>query len=67
MAGNLGYDVQFVIDATHTFDRGGLTADELAQATEANLHEEFARWSGHTRSDPVRFPSRLAGLRERNT
>ena len=31
-----------MIDATHTFDRGGLTADELAQATEANLHEEFA-------------------------
>ena len=22
MAGNLGYDVQFVLDATHTFDRG---------------------------------------------
>ena len=42
MAGNLGYDVQFVIDATHTFDRGGLTADELARATEANLHGEFA-------------------------
>jgi nicotinamidase-related amidase len=42
MAGNLGYDVRFVLDATHTFDRGGLTADELARATEANLQGEFA-------------------------
>ena len=42
MAGNLGYDVHFYIDATHTFDRGGLTADELARATAANLHGEFA-------------------------
>src|SRR5262245_31335331 len=29
MAGNLGYDTTFVIDATHAFDRKGLTADEL--------------------------------------
>src|SRR4051794_33517606 len=47
MAGNLGYDVDFVLDATHTFDRAGpdgvvLTADELARATAASLHEEFA-------------------------
>ena len=26
MGGNLGYDVRFVLDATHTFDRGDLTA-----------------------------------------
>lgn len=48
MAGNLGYDVTFVLDATHTFDRTGpdgvvVPADALAQATAANLHEEFAR------------------------
>ena len=42
MGGNLGYDVNFVLDATHTFDRGDLTADELAKATATNLHGEFA-------------------------
>jgi nicotinamidase-related amidase len=42
MAGNLGYDVRFVIDATHTFDRGDLTADQLAHATATNLEGEFA-------------------------
>ena len=47
MAGNLGYDVTFVIDATHTFDRQGpdgvtVTAEELARATAASLHGEFA-------------------------
>jgi nicotinamidase-related amidase len=42
MAGNLGYDVSFVIDATHTFDRGNLTADQLAEATATNLDGEFA-------------------------
>jgi nicotinamidase-related amidase len=47
MGGNLGYDVLFALDATHTFDRTGpdgttMTADELARATATNLHEEFA-------------------------
>jgi nicotinamidase-related amidase len=47
MAGNLGYDTTFVLDATHTFDRrdlaGGLIpADELARVTAANLQDEFA-------------------------
>ena len=47
MGGNLGYDVRFVLDATHTFDRTGpdgttLTADELARATATSLHGEFA-------------------------
>lgn len=47
VGGNLGYDVYFVLDATHTFDRTGpdgvtLSADDLARATAANLHEEFA-------------------------
>jgi nicotinamidase-related amidase len=47
MAGNLGYETLFVLDATHAFDRAGpdgavLSADELARATAANLHGEFA-------------------------
>jgi nicotinamidase-related amidase len=42
MAGNLGYDVRFVLDATHTFDRGDLTADQLAHTTAVNLDGEFA-------------------------
>lgn len=47
MAGNLGYDVRFVADATHTFDRAGpdgvvIPAAELARATSASLHGEFA-------------------------
>ena len=47
VAGNLGYAVTFVLDATHTFDRTGpdgttLTAAELARATATNLHGEFA-------------------------
>ena len=46
MAGNLGYDVWFALDATHTFAKqaGGvkLTADELAQATAVNLSGDFA-------------------------
>ena len=42
MAGNLGYDVRFVIDATHTFARGDLTAEQLAHATATNLDGEFA-------------------------
>ena len=47
VGGNLGYDVLFALDATHTFDRTGpdgttMTADELALAPATNLHEEFA-------------------------
>ena len=40
--GNLGYDVRFVLDATHTFDHGGFDADTLARVTAANLDGEFA-------------------------
>jgi nicotinamidase-related amidase len=44
---NLGYEVWFALDATHTFDRTGpdgttMTAQELARATATNLHGEFA-------------------------
>jgi nicotinamidase-related amidase len=47
MGGNLGYDVLFVADACHTFDRRGpagelMTADELIRATVTSLHGEFA-------------------------
>ena len=47
MAGNLGYDVLFVLDATHTFDRLSpsgevVSAQELARATATSLHDEFA-------------------------
>jgi nicotinamidase-related amidase len=47
MGGNLGFDVQFALDATHTFDLpayggGTVTADELARVTASNLHGEFA-------------------------
>jgi nicotinamidase-related amidase len=47
MAGNLGYDVTFAIDATRTFDLTLLDgtvvpADTVAAITAANLHGEFA-------------------------
>lgn len=47
VAGNLGYDTYFVIDATHTFDRPALDgsilpAAALSAVTAANLHDEFA-------------------------
>jgi nicotinamidase-related amidase len=47
LGGNLGYDVRFVLDATHTFDRADpagrlVSADELAHVTATNLHGEFA-------------------------
>ncbi len=47
MAGNLGYDTYFVLDATHTFDTtapdgSAVPADKLARVTATNLHGEFA-------------------------
>ena len=47
MAGNLGYHVTFVLDATRTFDRMGpdghvVTAEELMRTTATNLQDEFA-------------------------
>lgn len=43
MAGNLGYEVFFALDATYTFDGAGpwgwtLGAEELARATAVSLH-----------------------------
>jgi len=48
MAGNLGYDTRFILDATHTFDRTGpdgtmVAAADLARVTATNLDGEFAR------------------------
>ena len=42
MAGDLGYDVLFALDATHTFDEDDLTADQIAAVTAVNLHGHFA-------------------------
>jgi nicotinamidase-related amidase len=47
VAGDLGYDVLFALDATHTFDRMSpeghvVAAEELARTTATNLHGEFA-------------------------
>jgi nicotinamidase-related amidase len=47
VGGNLGHDVLYALDATHTFDREGpdgtvVAADELARVTATNLHGEFA-------------------------
>ena len=48
VAANLGFDVRFALDATHTFDiaaQDGSTidADELARVTAANIEPEFGR------------------------
>ena len=45
---NLGFEMSFAIDATHTFDLddhegGTIPADELARVTAANLDPEFGR------------------------
>jgi nicotinamidase-related amidase len=45
---NLGFDVRFALDATHTFDLadhdgGTIPADQLARVTAANLDPEFGR------------------------
>ena len=45
---NLGFEMSFAIDATHTFDLddhegGKIAADELARVTAANLDPEFGR------------------------
>lgn len=48
MAGNLGYQVDFVLDATSAFDGKSLTGEVIPgatvmQLTAANLNGEFAR------------------------
>ena len=48
VAANLAFDVDFVLDATYTFDLrshdgGTIAADELSRVTAANLDPEFGR------------------------
>jgi nicotinamidase-related amidase len=43
VADDLGFDMTFVLDATHTFDLPGLGADEIARATAATLAADFGR------------------------
>jgi nicotinamidase-related amidase len=43
VASDLGFATTFVLDATHTFDLPGMTADELARATAATLAADFGR------------------------
>ncbi|HEY0156681.1 MAG TPA: isochorismatase family protein [Thermoanaerobaculia bacterium] len=43
VAADLGYDVDFVTEATATFPIGSLTADQIAERTEAVLSGRFAR------------------------
>jgi nicotinamidase-related amidase len=48
VAANLGFEMDFVLDATYTFglpshDGGSISADELSRVTAANLDPEFGR------------------------
>jgi nicotinamidase-related amidase len=48
VAANLGFETDFVLDATHTFDLpahggGTISADELARVTASNIDPEFGR------------------------
>ncbi len=48
VAANLGFETDFVLDATHTFDLpahggGTISADELSRVTASNLDPEFGR------------------------
>lgn len=43
VAADLGYDVDFVTEATLTFPIGALTTEQIVERTEAVLHKRFAR------------------------
>lgn len=43
MAGDLGYDMLYALDATYTFDEDGIPAEQLMAATAANLDGHFGR------------------------
>lgn len=48
VAANLGFETDFILDATYTFglpsrDGGAISADELSRVTAANLDPEFGR------------------------
>ena len=65
MAGNLGYDVRFVLDATHTFDRGDLTADQLAPR-HRDKPQRGIRDGRHDRRGPQRLTSGVSGTSSRS-
>jgi nicotinamidase-related amidase len=46
LAGDLGYDVLFALDATYTFDEDGLSAEQLMTATAVNIDGHFGRVAG---------------------
>jgi nicotinamidase-related amidase len=46
LAGDLGYDVLFALDATYTFDEDGLSAEQLMAATAVNIDGHFGRVAG---------------------
>ena len=43
VAGDLGYDVVFAVDATYTFDEGDISADQIAAVTTVSLDGHFGR------------------------
>lgn len=43
MAGDLGYDMVFALDATYTFDEGDISADQIAAVTTVSLDGHFGR------------------------
>ncbi|GII20660.1 cysteine hydrolase family protein [Planosporangium mesophilum] len=43
LAGDLGYDMLYALDATYTFDEGGLTAEQIMAVTAVNLDGHFGR------------------------
>jgi nicotinamidase-related amidase len=43
LAGDLGYDMLYALDATYTFDEGDLTAEQIMAVTAVNLQGHFGR------------------------
>jgi nicotinamidase-related amidase len=43
VAGDLGYDMVFALDATYTFDERDISADQIAAVTTVNLDGQFGR------------------------
>jgi nicotinamidase-related amidase len=43
VAADLGYEADFVTEATATFPIGSLTTDQIVERTEAVLNKRFAR------------------------
>ncbi|MGC9666328.1 cysteine hydrolase family protein [Planosporangium sp. 12N6] len=46
LAGDLGYDMLYALDATYTFDEAGISAEQIMAVTAANLHGHFGRVVG---------------------